>query len=560
MGRPFNGSDTHAQPNLHSAALQSSPRSALPGGDTRREPGIMRREELHRRVELLSTRLNWGRFYIAPHLAAELQNSMLKIRHGADGMVEPDSVDGRIRSLLTFITHQDERDEWRDTVSLRQIQEAYFDIVRRAFDRPYRTMTEAASKPSRFAAWFVSDSKRVGGWSDVTDQFVADVVDFWRCIPDSGWAHLEASSDSKAVLTDRPFFGGGSDFAGSTGIYFDTTILPDPFVDLSFLMDRMDQKGRCHEVLRLALQVLRCRDLALADIATPVVVILADRFKLVQRYGDFIQLRAENDTLRHATGLFGREFGEVEELRDFLRIFKEPDALAAALGDPSELDLNAGRRGDLCEHIRRCLEEQSGRPGVHGAGDAMFMHWLHGFLQANEGLQRSQGVGGTPVTRSEGPWRWFRRLLRGNAVAAESEGRVALHTARELGTAAGKEIVRLGNVPREALIAIRRAGALEEVRDILGAGLKEIAAARPNAFFATGDRVFENLQSALRVHERNINALRAKKWTFSGHAIESLLDAGGMAAAAAVTGIRRYGDPAGEADAGAVAAAGILLK
>lgn len=501
----------------------------------------MEREELHRRVALLKAKLKEGKLHIASHLAHDFEKSILKVCLAPDGLVDPETVDGRIRSLLTSIAYQADRDEWKEVVSLRSIQEAFFQRVEYAFNQPYQMMIEANSNPYQFSGWFASDPARVKESIQVIDDFVSSVLEFWENISEPTWIHLEDSFQTKAVFTGELFPDSSSNIASSTGIYFDTTVLPDPFVKLSPLLEHLDGKERCNEVLRLALQVLQYRELALADIATPIVAILPDRHKFEDSYREFVHSCAEKDTREHAGTLFGREFTETEELLDFLREFKEPDTLVAALARPSELVFATEWKGDLSSHIRRYLKEHSSKLNIRGVGDAVFMHMISRFSQANDSFQRSRDLRGTPVVRAETSWLWFNWMLRGNSKALESEALEGLHISRALGTTVKTEMSWLGNIPPAALIKIRQEGALDEIRDILGSGLKEIIAARPENFFRTGDKVFDNLRNAFLIHESKLKELRTKKWTFAGRGIGSFLVVGGIEMTAAITGIPLFG-------------------
>lgn len=237
----------------------------------------MEREELHRRIELLQAKLNEGKFHIAAHLADDFKKSLLKVRIAADGLVDPTTVDSRIRSLLTFIAYQADRDEWKEAVSLKAIQEAYFERVEHAVEKLYQLMLKADSNPHQFSDWFSSDTTRVKESIQTLDDFVSSILEFWENISEPTWIHLEDSFDTKAVFTGEIFPDSSSNIASSTGIYFDTTVLPDPFVKLSPLLEHMNERERCKEILRLALQVLSYKELALADITPAVVAILPDR-------------------------------------------------------------------------------------------------------------------------------------------------------------------------------------------------------------------------------------------------------------------------------------------
>lgn len=507
----------------------------------------MEREELHRRVELLKEKLEAGNIKIAEHLADDFEESLLKVQLASDGMVDPETVDGRIRSFLTFIAYQSDREEWKDAISLYEVQRAYFERVEHAFGQPYETMAEADADPYRFAGWFTSDPERVKDAIAVTDDFVPSILEFWENISDPAWIHLEDSTDSKAVFSGELFPDGRSNVASSTGIYFDTTILPDPFVKISPLLQFMDEKERCYEILRLGLQVLQYKELALLEDAAPIVAILPDRHQSEENYRNFVHSCANKDVLIHAGNLFDREFAETDELRDFLNHYQDSTSLVSDLAKPDELVFATEWSGDLPSHIDRYIREEARKLEVTNVGDAVFVQLFSRFAQSNDSFQRSWDLNGTPIIRAETSWLWFNWMLRNNSYHQDHVDQQRLHIARALETTVATEFSWLGNVPPEALIEIRKAGALEEIRETLGAGVAELVGARPDNFFRTGDQVFGNLHSALTDHELRIKEIQSKKWTFAGRDLGSFLVVGGIELAAAITGLPLYGAAAATA-------------
>jgi hypothetical protein len=80
---------------------------------------------------------------------------------------------------------------------------------------------------------------------------------------------------------------------------------------------------------------------------------------------------------------------------------------------------------------------------------------------------------------------------------------------------------------------MRKVGALPELRQILSRGVAEIAAARPDNFFRTGDKIIENIQSAFAEHQKKLDELRGKKWRFAGVELGTCVVRGIMEVAAA---------------------------
>ena len=501
----------------------------------------MERQELHRRIELLRKRLEEGKLKVASHLADNFEKSLSKVRIAADGIVIPETVDGRIRSILSFITYQADREEWKDVVSLSEIQNAYFQHIEHAFGQPFEIMLEAGADPYRFAGWFTSDSSRVSDAIKITDEFVPSILEFWENISEPTWIHLEDSTKSKGVFSGELFPDGSSNVASSTGVYFDTTILPDPFVKISPLLQFMSEEERCFEVLRLGLQVLQYKELALAEIAVPIVAVLPDRYQFESSYSDFVKYRAEQDSLEHAGILFDRKFDETEELKDFLSRYTEIEPLLSDLKKPEELVFATDWDGGLDTHIQRYIDEQAQKLDITSPGDAVFIHLFSRFAQSNDSFQRSRGLRGTPIIRAETSWLWFSWMLRNNSDYIQDDDRVNLHMARALESTISTEISWFGNVPVDAIIEIRKAGALEEIRGILGEGIAELIQANPDNFFRTGDHVFENLDRALTEHQQKIKDLSSKNWKFAGRDVGSFVVVGGIELSAAITGVPLYG-------------------
>ncbi|WP_217539673.1 hypothetical protein, partial [Stenotrophomonas sp. GbtcB23] len=75
----------------------------------------------------------------------------------------------------------------------------------------------------------------------------------------------------------------------------------------------------------------------------------------------------------------------------------------------------------------------------------------------------------------------------------------------------------LGNIPPAALIEMRQQGAFHEIREVLSAGVSEIAETKPEAYFRSSDKIVENIQDAFERHQKNVKELRKKGLKFAGY-------------------------------------------
>lgn len=501
----------------------------------------MEREELHRRVNLLQEKLKEGKIKFAPHLVDGFWESMKRVRILPDGMVDPDTVDGRIRSLCLAIAYENDRQEWKDTVSLREIQEGYFQRADYAFGQLFEMMTKANADPYKFAAWFASDENRVIQTLPVIDEFYEEIMDFWENISEPTWIHLEDTFDSKAIFTGELFPDGSSNVASSTGLYFDTTILPDPFLRILPMVQFMGGEEKCYEIVRLALQLLSYKSLALADIDKPIVAVLPDRHQLEDGYREFINDCAVADSIQHTKTLFGQEIRDKDDLFAYYSHFKDANEVVKRLNNPDKLVFATEWDGSLAEQMMRLLAEQGEKLRIKTAGQAVFMHLISRFSQANDAFQRSLQLRGTPIIRAETSWIWYNQMLEYNAGNSDVGKLNDLHIARALNSTVKNEMPWMGNIPPDALIDIRKSGALDEIRELLSGGLKSLIEANPGNFYRTGDKVFENLDVAFRDHEKRIEELIAKQWKFAGRDIGSFVVVGGIELTAALTGLPMFG-------------------
>lgn len=502
----------------------------------------MERKELHRRIELLKEKLTKGQLKFAPHLIDGFQKSLSKVKFLSDGIVDVETVDGRIRSLCSMIAIQNDRNEWKESISLKDIQESYFSRVEYAFGELYSMMIEYKVDPYQFSEWYCSNPKYIAEALPIIEEFLQEIQKFWENISEPTWIHLEDSFESKAIFTGEIFPDGYSNLASSTGIYFDTTILPDPFIKILPVLQFSNNQEKCYDIIRLALQLLSYKSLALADTEKPIVVILPDRHHMENNYKEFINACAVGDSIEHTKVLFGQDINNSDELLDYYSSFKNTDEVISKLLAPDKLVFATEWKESLNKQIERFIKEQASKLGMTKPGQAIYLQLISRFSQANDALQRSLQLRGTPIIRAETSWIWYSQMLEYNAGNSNTNDILNnLHVSRALNSTVKKEIPWIGNIPPDSLIELRKSGALDEIRHILSKGIKELIETNPNNFYRTGDKVFDNLNIAFMEHENKIKELSLKKWKFAGKDIGSFIITGGIEITAAITGLPLYG-------------------
>ncbi len=494
----------------------------------------MDRDELHRRIEILRDQFEAGKVKVLSHIADGIFESLGRVRLAPDGKVDPDTVDARVRAMALGVSHHKDRQDAKEELPLRDIQAAYFQFLNNQFGELYETMVKRGATPHQVAAAYSHDEEAVSHTAPSVPDFIEGVQEFWSAVSFPVWVHAEDEPRLKAVYTGSLFPDQRRNIASVAGLYTDTIILPDPFLKIAPLLPHWDTKRQVYEVFRFGMQVLSYRDIALAEVDPPIVAFVPDRTGLEEDYRKMINDVAREDTIRHASAIFGREFTTMEEVEDYAKQFDSPDALVSALAAPERLLFHAGATEPLEDQIAEYLENEGKILSLTSVGEVVIAISVSRMNQINDVLIRSGQLRGTPIMDAETSWRYFDWKLEYDAERGTTTGHSTLHILHGLQDASIGEMRWLGNVPPDVLIEIRRTGALEELRRILGAGVNEIAAASPEQFESSANQVITNIRAAFNQYDANVDVLRKKTWKFAGRDVGSWLAIGTIGVAAAV--------------------------
>jgi hypothetical protein len=499
------------------------------------------RKELHRRIMILRDKAEAGEIHLAEHLAANVLESLGRVRLASDGLVDPDTVDGTVRAMALMMAHFQDREEWKEAVSLQQVQEAFFKAIDHQFGSLFQIMQERNAEPHQIAGAYVQDSVRVEEVAQNLPEFLEQIQEFWKNIADPTWIHSEDQTGIKAVYGGSLFPAGGQSIASSCGLYVDTIILPDPLLRMSRLAPHWEPKRLVYDVLRFGLQILSYRSLALAEVDTPIIAIVPDKLDVEEGYPELIHSIATDDCLKHVSLMFGKNFESLNELEEYSKQFDQPRDLVAALANPDLLLFDTESTQSLDEQILSYMQGEGRVFNLQRAGDIILPNFIGRMSQVNDLLRRSLELRGTPIIDAETSWKYLNWKLEYDADRVSTTDLAPLHVVRGLQSAARGEMQWLGNVPSEALIEIRQQGATEELRAILSKGVSEIAASEPSNFFDTTEQVVDNIREAFEQHQQNLTKLRNKMWKFAGVDVGSWIAVGTIEVAAALSGAPTFG-------------------
>ena len=351
--------------------------------------------------------------------------------------------------------------------------------------------------------------------------------------------HLQDLEALKGIFGGDLFPSYERNIASSTGLYLDTIVLTDPFMNTRNLFSRWEKGEAVRIFLKHGLQLMNYRSLVLAETTIPIVVILPFESATDPSYRDSLFNAAGSKALVHANRLFERSFSDVDELHSFLTTMPDPSELVEQLQDPSRLLFDSDWIGDPKTQLQRAIEEFGGISGSH-AGKFIFNQCLGRMSQATDVSWKSISLGGVPLIDAPTSWQYFNWSLEYDAEKTDAS-RVPMHISRGMQRLAETDVQWLGAIPPESLIEIRKIGALDEIRGMLSAGVEEMVALNPENFFRTADKIYDNLELAFQEHQNKIDALKAKKWKFAGYDIGSWLVAGTVEVAAVIFGASAFG-------------------
>ena len=505
-------------------------------------------ERLRRRLKILQDQFKAGKIRIAEGI--DVEKSLLAVKQGPDGEVDLSTVDGLVRSMALGVTAMHDREELKKEASLSEIQNTYFNFIENNFGHFYEKMVEMNLTPHDVGRSLTQRQESIEVFTENLDEFLSVIDQFWGEVGEVAHIHIEDNHGNiKGIFGGDLFPSNNENIASKCGIYTDTIILPDPFLRSKHVFANYPENERAYYFIKHALNILKYKDLACADVDIPIVAILPDLAALQEEEAEFFHSLGKEDSLVHAGKLFGRTFASFEELIGFAQTLDTIDRAVSEIGDEGKVLFDTEWTGNVASQLNQALESDDFKPFTDSPGMLLVSHSVGRMSVSNELLVKSRRRNGTPILDAPTSWQYLVWKMEYDAERVESQtGLQDLHIVRGLQDLSNNEMKWLGNMPPDALIDIRKQGAMEEIRDMLGNGINDLVNSNPTNFHRSRDQIFDNIHAAFVQHKRNIDELIAKKWKFAGKDIGTWMVTGTLAVTAVATGNPVWGIAAIAAD------------
>lgn len=501
-------------------------------------------ERVKKRVLILRDLLSEGKIMFNIELKDKVSQSLSKVRYDSNGEPDINTIDAIVRSLALAAEEMNHRTQMMEAISLHAIQEKYFEIIRKSFGEIFNVMIENRITPHIVASRISNNNDQVELLNGQINEFIEGIIEFWESLAEYAYLHLEEDSNSiKAVFGGDLFPAHDENIASKCGIYTDTIVLPCPYIRSQHLFNISSKPERVYYLIKHAMNILKYQDLAIAELDTPIIVILPDKEMLNEFAYDEVKRLRDQDALYHAEKVFERSFDSIEELAEFGEGLNTIDKVLNEVRDRKKVLFDSEFKESLEIQLHNQSHGHSSKLlGTKNPGLIVAMLGVGRMGVCNELLMKSALVGGVPLIDAPTSWEYFKWKIQYDSERANpSVDHSKLHIVKGLNGLSNTKLSWIGKIPAEGLIELRQNGAINEIRSTISKGIYEIIHADAFDFVETSHRVFNNLNSAFNQHQENIKMLSSKKWKVAGKDLGSWLVMGTAEISAACVGKPLFG-------------------
>lgn len=465
--------------------------------------------EIHARVMAVKRDLEQDKLRFAnEQLSSDFFDSWEKIRYGDDGIVDPDTVDGRIRAMGMVILYHHQRLEAKQAISQLEIQKMYFEILEANFGSFYEAMIEHGLTPHDVAESFLSDQNRKEVTIKALPDFFEALTSFWEAVYFSSWVHEEETEHSKAIFGGAIFPDDSTNIASQLGLYFDTIVVFDPLSKVRTLMFQLGPEKACFDTIVYALRLLEFKPLILAELDPPILIVMPEKIYHDVDYRPYLDSVSIKSTTKLLSEIFKQPFENEDSAHEFLKDFDTAEKILKATKKQDYIIFEKDDPRPLDVQLQDYIKTYSSTFDIHHPGEALFLYLKSRMMQAEVVLDYSTDFHGTPLIQAPVSWDYFNFLLEVDAVRGKATDK--LHITKALSQTDSKDMSWLGNIPMGSLVELRRAGATDEIKEIINKDIQTLLDMDSSNFEKTTNQVFSNLEAAFVDHQKRLKEIDEK--------------------------------------------------
>lgn len=493
------------------------------------------RDELHERLMLLKEFLERGKLKFVKDL--KVIESLKKVKYSSDGKVNPETVDPSVRSLAKMVSWMKYEDDLRK-IPLKQIQEEYFKILELFFSHPHQEMIKHNLTPHIIAADMSRKLSLVKALSSDAENFEKGILEFWETFGDAVRVHIQDLKGLKTVYGGDIFPSYKKNTLASTGLYVDTTILPDPMLRVASFMKFVTPEKATYYLIKHALSALSLKDLVLANVTPPIAIIAPDPFIMDEDVQRFIASTGQQDLVSHLEHAFGKKFKNSDELDKYVSEIKTVKELEKKLRAPERILFDTD--WEELPFSEQWKKSQDGSTGISypedfSVGEIVKFAMSGRMAQIGEILYKANILHGIPVLDAPTSWKYFLWKYEYDNVKSK-EVNPELRNVMIVNALQSNRLQWLGNVPHDALIKFREEGTLNDIRDLFSKGVIDIQNASEGTYEETVSEVIGNINDAFFDHMKVLREHSSGVKKYVGFDIAPWIVTGGISIAAASTG------------------------
>lgn len=498
----------------------------------------MNDDNLEENLKILKDYLKQGKIKFAKHLS--VISSLEKVKYLPNGKIDLSTVDSSVRALANGVAMMEYRKQLK-TVSLRDIQKKYFEMLGAFFENPYQQMIKNNLTPHEIARDMAETPTLVKATTEEAPETKKMITEFWQNCSPIIEVHLQEMKGLKTMYGGDIFPSYKSNILSKTGLYVETTVLPDPMLRTVSFFEYMKPKEAVYYFCKHALAAYSLKDVILAEVDPPIAIIANDYVPIDLEKTDFLQSLSNQDMLTHLGTAFGKEFTSEEELDEFLKKLNTVDSLEKSLKEPEKIlfdidwkDLDFKKRWEKAMKLDGNIFQSNTIPSLP-VGQRVKFNAIGRMFQSNELLFKSTHLSSIPIIDAPTSWQYFLWKYEYDQKAAKKTN-PDLKNLMLVNALQNDKLTWLGNVPYDALIKLRMEGYLNDLRELFSKDIGQINTADEKTYQETVSQLIGNINQEFYKHMSAIKKNTTGTKKFLGFDIAPWLVTGGISITAASTG------------------------